>query len=438
MFPMDPGTPAEVRCDQAVATLAAMIKPSQQSEMLVKVSDIAAKTAALGPQVWEAATTGGSAAYCKRLLEEEPSERIGIALADVKSGTSGAMDLIRVARSKGDFPGKVPQLAHGPMFPALRSDALNHAEAACLQVAPNVFPSTVSPSAFSASKTILREESLLASLVQGTFTDWHLASMVHQWIQQDPKFCYGHTSGSEVTAKDRGAVMGSKGQEFMITTFLDTILGPWWAQISPWDPDGMGAICCKFKELTTNAISTEDINRFFQSHWQNCQRQFTSWLQGARQAPPSLGEFSPQLIEAYRTKAREAEVRIQVALAVAQQTPTKRDPKRVPSPPTVDTRKDDKRKRKEPAKDDKKKRAEGDRKHIPKEYYDQINKLINRPAGGQITEQVGEKQLRLCYKAMMPGGCSEPGCRFSHNLEFWASRGVTPEKLNEAVASTSN
>ena len=95
---------------------AAMIKPSQQSETLVKVPDIAAKTAALGPQVWEAATTGGSAAYCKRLLEEEPSERIGIALADVKSGTSGAMDLIRVARSKGDFPGKVPQLAHGPVM----------------------------------------------------------------------------------------------------------------------------------------------------------------------------------------------------------------------------------------------------------------------------------------------------------------------------------
>ena len=203
--------------------LCSLVQLQQQQ----KVSDIAAKTAALGPQVWEAATTGGSAAYCKRLLEEEPSERIGIALADVKRGTPGAMDLVRVARSKGDFPGKVPQLAHGPMFPALRSDALNHAEAACLQVAPNVFPSTVSPSAFSASKTILREESLLASLVQGTFTDWHLASMVHQWIQQDPKFCYGHTSGSEVTAKDRGAVMGSKGQEFMITTFLDTILGPW-------------------------------------------------------------------------------------------------------------------------------------------------------------------------------------------------------------------
>ena len=68
---MDPGTPVEVVCDQAVAALAAIIKPSQQSESLVKVSDIAAKTAALGPQVWEAATTGSSAAYCKQLLERD-------------------------------------------------------------------------------------------------------------------------------------------------------------------------------------------------------------------------------------------------------------------------------------------------------------------------------------------------------------------------------
>ena len=118
------------------------------------------------------------------------------------------MDLIRVARSKGDFPGKVPHLAHGPLFPALRSDAINHAAEACLQVAPKVFPSTVAPSAFSASRNILREESLLASIVQGTFADWHLASMVHQWIQQDQQFCYGHTDNSEITAKDKNAVMG--------------------------------------------------------------------------------------------------------------------------------------------------------------------------------------------------------------------------------------
>ena len=76
-FPTNPGTPVEVVCDQAVAALAAIIKPSQQSESLVKVSDIAAKTAAIGPQVWEAATTGGSAAYCKQLLDRAPSEPYG-------------------------------------------------------------------------------------------------------------------------------------------------------------------------------------------------------------------------------------------------------------------------------------------------------------------------------------------------------------------------
>ena len=85
----------------------------------MKVSDIAAKTAALGPQVWEAATTGSSAAYCKQLLEREPSERIGRALADVKSGTCGAMDLIRVARSKGD-PGQGPAIGARTNVPGVK------------------------------------------------------------------------------------------------------------------------------------------------------------------------------------------------------------------------------------------------------------------------------------------------------------------------------
>ena len=55
-----------------------------------------------------------------------PSERIERALADVGSGTVGAMDLIRVARSKGDFLGKpqaeVPQLAHGPTRSSVLSE----------------------------------------------------------------------------------------------------------------------------------------------------------------------------------------------------------------------------------------------------------------------------------------------------------------------------
>ena len=114
MFPMDPGTPVEVGCDQAVAALAAIIKPSQQSESLVKVSDIAAKTAALGPQVWEAATTGSSAAYCKQL--------IAWLRVQTHAGQDGGPRGVSVARSHaGIVPvgGQAGTRTPGPVFPNL-------------------------------------------------------------------------------------------------------------------------------------------------------------------------------------------------------------------------------------------------------------------------------------------------------------------------------
>ena len=158
--------------------------------------------------MWESVTTGSGAAYSKHLLEStsEPGARTARVLVDMGTGVQGAEDLLRVGRSRGDFPSKVPQMSHGPLFPSMRTDTQQHAETASMQVSSSVVVSQIMPGAYSASKSLSREDSLLGSIVNGLFAEWHLASMVCQWAKQDQAFCIGHLDGIDVAAKDKRAV----------------------------------------------------------------------------------------------------------------------------------------------------------------------------------------------------------------------------------------
>jgi hypothetical protein len=252
MFASGPQAPQHAVFGHVTAKLAEAIRTSQQSgDGLVKIADGSAKVANLGPQVWEAATTGSGAAYSRHLLEStsEPGARTARVLADMDARVQGAEDLLRVGRSRGDFPGKVPQMGHGPLFPSMRADTQQHAETASMQVSSSVVVSQIMPCAYSGSKSLSREDSLLGSIINGSFADWHLASMVYQWAKQDQAFCIGHLDGIDVAAKDKRAVMGLKGHAWVMTTFLEEILEKWWSQISPWDKGGMRDLAVQFNML---------------------------------------------------------------------------------------------------------------------------------------------------------------------------------------------
>ncbi|EGB03448.1 hypothetical protein AURANDRAFT_68002 [Aureococcus anophagefferens] len=156
MFASGPQAPQRAVFGHVTAKLAEAIRTSQQSgEGLIKITDASTKVANLGTQVWDSATTGSGAAYSKHVLEStsEPGARTARVLVDMGAGVQGAEDLLRVGRSRGDFPGKVPQMGHGPLFPSMRTDAQQHAETASMQVSSSVVVSQIMPGAYSASKS---------------------------------------------------------------------------------------------------------------------------------------------------------------------------------------------------------------------------------------------------------------------------------------------
>ena len=186
MFESGPQEPQRAVLGHVTAKLAEAIRASQQSgDSLVKIADASQKVASLGTQVWESTTTGSGAAYSQHVLAStnEPGARTARVLVDMGAEVQGAEDLLRVGRSRGDFPGKVPQMGHGPLFPSMRTDTQQHAETASMQVSSSVVVSQIMPCAYSASKSPSREDSLLGSIVNGLFADWHLASMVFQWAR---------------------------------------------------------------------------------------------------------------------------------------------------------------------------------------------------------------------------------------------------------------
>ena len=243
-------------------------------------------------------------------------------LVDMSAKVQGAEDLLRVGRSRGDFPGKVPQMGHGPLFPSMRADTQQHAETASMQVSSSVVVSQIMPCAYSASKSLSREDSLLGSIVNGLFADWHLASMVCQWAKQDQTFCIGRLDGIDVAAKDKRAVMGLQDHAWVITTLLEEILDKWWSQISPWDRGGMRDLAVQFNKLIRNGLSVDEINSFFISHFEYAQRRFTGWLQGGTADPPRMGGFDPQLVALYEAKIDQAQMRMQIRMEMGKMPST--------------------------------------------------------------------------------------------------------------------
>ena len=328
MFESGPQEPQRAVLGHVTAKLAEAIRASQQSgDSLVKIADASQKVASLGTQVWESTTTGSGAAYSQHVLAStnEPGARTARVLVDMGAEVQGAEDLLRVGRSRGDFPGKVPQMGHGPLFPSMRTDTQQHAETASMQVSSSVVVSQIMPCAYSASKSPSREDSLLGSIVNGLFADWHLASMVFQWAKQDQTFCIGRLDGIGVAAKDKRAVMGLQDHAWVITTFLEEVLDKWWSQISPWDRGGMRNLAVQFNTLIREGLSVDEINAFFISHFDYAQRRFTGWLQGSVTRPPLMGDFDPQLVALYKVKIRNAQMsmRIRMELGKVPGTPVK-------------------------------------------------------------------------------------------------------------------